>query len=271
MSDANRKQLVVMVNGLPGSMGVEVAAACLRRGYMVADIGLSGSSTGSIDITSEPTTSEESSKNDSSSFATSASSVRLLPVTTLSPQEIDDEITLYRDSLPSNSILIVVDYTHPSAVNQNCELYARLNLPFVMGTTGGDRDKLLRDATEGGAFPLLLLLLGAWCCFFFCGVVFSRWFDGLLGVLTHTHTLSSFLFSFFFLTPSSLLSSFSFFAGVYAVIAANMCKQIVALQTVLETISSEYPGAFSGYSLKVEESHQSRKADTSGTAKEMVK
>ena len=209
MSDANRKQLVVMVNGLPGSMGVEVAAACLRRGYMVADIGLSGSSTGSIDITSEPTTSEESSKNDSSSFATSASSVRLLPVTTLSPQEIDDEITLYRDSLPSNSILIVVDYTHPSAVNQNCELYARLNLPFVMGTTGGDRDKLLRDATEGGAFPLLLLLLlGAWCCFFFCGVVFSRWFDGLLGVLTHTHTLSSLLFS-------SLFFSHTFFSPLF--------------------------------------------------------
>ena len=60
-------------------------------------------------------------------------------------------------------------------------------------------------------------------------------------------------------------------AGIYAVIAANMCKQIVALQTVLESMSTQFPGAFSGYTLKVTESHQSTKADTSGTAKEMVK
>ena len=199
-----------MVNGLPGSMGVEVAAACLRRGYIVADIGLSGSSTGSIDITPEPTTSEESSKNESSSATSAtatATTVRLLPVATLSPKEIDDEINVYRDSLPSHSILVAVDYTHPSAVNQNCELYARLTLPFVMGTTGGDRDKLLRDATEGGAFPpccccccclvLLLFLVVSLC-----------WFAGLLWVrVTHTHMRalfsSSSLLSFFF-SPSSL-------------------------------------------------------------------
>ena len=119
-------------------------------------------------------------------------------------------------------------------------------------------------------FLLAAAAAAAWCCCFFL------WFlcAGLLvccglGSLTHTCELSSLLL---LSSPSSsLLLLCSFFAGVYAVIAANMCKQIVALQTVLETISSEYPGAFSGYSLKVEESHQSRKADTSGTAKEMIK
>ena len=35
-----------------------------------------------------------------------------------------------------------VDYTHPSAVNPNAEFYCRHGLPFVMGTTGGDRKKL---------------------------------------------------------------------------------------------------------------------------------
>lgn len=35
--------------------------------------------------------------------------------------------------------LVVVDYTHPSAVNANAELYAKHQLNFVMGTTGGDR------------------------------------------------------------------------------------------------------------------------------------
>lgn len=37
---------------------------------------------------------------------------------------------------------ISVDYTHPSAVNSNAEFYCQNNLPFVMGTTGGDRDAL---------------------------------------------------------------------------------------------------------------------------------
>lgn len=38
---------------------------------------------------------------------------------------------------------ISVDYTHPSAVNSNAEFYCEHNLPFVMGTTGGDRAALL--------------------------------------------------------------------------------------------------------------------------------
>jgi 4-hydroxy-tetrahydrodipicolinate reductase len=35
-----------------------------------------------------------------------------------------------------------VDYTHPNAVNANAEFYCRNGLPFVMGTTGGDRRAL---------------------------------------------------------------------------------------------------------------------------------
>lgn len=37
---------------------------------------------------------------------------------------------------------IIVDFTHPSAVNDNAEFYCSRGLPFVMGTTGGDREKL---------------------------------------------------------------------------------------------------------------------------------
>jgi 4-hydroxy-tetrahydrodipicolinate reductase len=37
---------------------------------------------------------------------------------------------------------ISVDYTHPSAVNDNAAFYCRRGLPFVMGTTGGDREQL---------------------------------------------------------------------------------------------------------------------------------
>lgn len=43
---------------------------------------------------------------------------------------------------------ISVDYTHPSAVNDNAAFYCRRRLPFVMGTTGGDREQLHRTVVE---------------------------------------------------------------------------------------------------------------------------
>jgi hypothetical protein len=46
-----------------------------------------------------------------------------------------------------------------------------------------------------------------------------------------------------------------------------MGKQVVAFQAVMEMMGQTFPGAFSGYSLRVVESHQSTKKDTSGTAK----
>jgi len=55
-----------------------------------------------------------------------------------------------------------------------------------------------------------------------------------------------------------------------AVIAPNMAKQIVAVQAALLDMSRRYPNSFKGYQLTVTESHQSTKADTSGTAKALV-
>ena len=39
---------------------------------------------------------------------------------------------------------------------------------------------------------------------------------------------------------------------------------------MMEMMADKFPGAFSGYSLQVQESHQRTKADTSGTAKAVV-
>lgn len=58
--------------------------------------------------------------------------------------------------------------------------------------------------------------------------------------------------------------------SVYAVIAPNMGKQIVAFQAMMDMMAKEFPGAFKGYKMTVKESHQSTKADTSGTAKAVV-
>ena len=104
--------------------------------------------------------------------------------------------------------MVVIDFTLPAAVNENAELYCAAGCPFVMGTTGGDRAKLMDDVAS---------------------------------------------------------------AGLYAVIAPQMGKQIVALQAGLETMAESFPAAFGGYTMTVVESHQSTKVDTSGTAKELVK
>ncbi len=46
--------------------------------------------------------------------------------------------------------------------------------------------------------------------------------------------------------------------------------QVVAFQAMMELMADAFPGAFSGYSLDVVESHQRNKADNSGTAKAVV-
>lgn len=45
---------------------------------------------------------------------------------------------------------IAVDFTHPTAVNGNAEFYCRNDLYFVMGTTGGDRQKIEQTVLESG-------------------------------------------------------------------------------------------------------------------------
>ena len=101
-----------------------------------------------------------------------------------------------------------VDYTHPAAVNANAEFYCRHGLPFVMGTTGGDRRRL-EDTVRSSA--------------------------------------------------------------IVAVVAPNMAKQIVGFQAMMEYAAQTFPGLFKGYTLAIRESHQKGKADTSGTARAMVR
>lgn len=43
---------------------------------------------------------------------------------------------------------IIVDFTNPGSVNTNAELYCECQIPFVMGTTGGDRDFLVKTVKK---------------------------------------------------------------------------------------------------------------------------
>lgn len=49
-----------------------------------------------------------------------------------------------------------------------------------------------------------------------------------------------------------------------------LAVQVVAFQAMMELMAENFPGVFKGYKLRVAESHQRNKADTSGTAKAVV-
>ena len=178
-----QRPLAVMMNGLPGAMGKEIGLACLRRdGVTLAPFALTGPGCGGEVVVGDVTvTMYEPDEDGKSALAARAKS-----------------------EYPELGSLVCVDFTHPTAVNGNAEWYVANSLPFVMGTTGGDREALMSCVESSDA---------------------------------------------------------------YAVIAPNMAKQIVALQAALEHMASQFPGSFDGYKLSVVESHQSTKADTSGTAK----
>lgn len=172
-----------MVNGLPGNMSANVVKHALEDNrFELMTQSLTGPEITDTEIVI-----------DSVSF------------NLIQPQDRDQSILAIKDK---EGLFLSVDYTHPSAVNSNAEFYCRHGLPFVMGTTGGDRQGLEETVR-----------------------IFS--------------------------TP--------------AVIAPNMAKQIVGFQAMMEYAANTFPDLFKGYSLEIKESHQKGKADTSGTAKAMVR
>jgi len=172
----------LMVNDASGKMGSAVVEAIARRDLPLVHKSLTGTSGG---------------KQISAPHH----------VTLHCPNEIDAVQYLKDVKSSCDNNLIAIDFTVPDVVETMCELYVSAGVPFVLGTTGGDREWLAKRPEE---------------------------------------------------------------AGVHAVVAPQMGKQVVALQAAMEQMASSFPGAFSGYSLDIVESHQPSKADTSGTAKSMV-
>ncbi len=107
----------VMVNGIPGNMAVNVARHILAdERFALVPFSLTGAEIQDSDHTVESIT-----------------------IGLLQPDIRAEEI---EKIVQTESPFISVDYTHPSAVNANAEFYCQHQLPFVMGTTGGDREQL---------------------------------------------------------------------------------------------------------------------------------
>eukprot|EP00197_Chlamydomonas_leiostraca_P004297 CAMPEP_0202875542 /NCGR_PEP_ID=MMETSP1391-20130828/27486_1 /ASSEMBLY_ACC=CAM_ASM_000867 /TAXON_ID=1034604 /ORGANISM="Chlamydomonas leiostraca, Strain SAG 11-49" /LENGTH=286 /DNA_ID=CAMNT_0049557237 /DNA_START=166 /DNA_END=1026 /DNA_ORIENTATION=- len=173
----------IMVNSVAGKMGQAVAEATLRAGFELVPYTLANA-----EVAARSKTIPVAGKQ----------------VEVVGPDRRDAVMAEVKSRYPQ---LVMVDYTVPDVVNEMASFYIKHKTPFVMGTTGGDRAKLVKDVQD---------------------------------------------------------------AKLYAVIAPNMGKQIVAFQAMFEHAAATFPGAFSGYKLRVVESHQSTKKDTSGTAKAVV-
>jgi 4-hydroxy-tetrahydrodipicolinate reductase len=121
------KTINIMINGLPGRLARIIARAALAdQRFKVIPYSLTGENTEEKTIALEKHTIE-----------------------LIKPQFRAKKTEQIQSEFP---FFIAIDYTHPSAVNFNAEYYVKHEIPFVMGTTGGDRKKL--EQTVNSASPL---------------------------------------------------------------------------------------------------------------------
>ncbi len=177
------EKIKLMINGLPGNMASKIINNAISDNRLeVIPYSLTGP------------------EIEETEYKTEKAVIRLI-----SPNKAKETLQKLKKE---HNFFIIIDYTHPTAVNKNASLYAECGIPFVTGTTGGDREALNKSVES---------------------------------------------------------------SSICAVIAPNMSKQIVAFQAMLEFALKSFPDIFNGYELKVRESHQKTKADTSGTAKAAIK
>lgn len=124
------KKIKVMVNGIPGNVAIIIAKHIMAdERFELVPYSLTG-----------PEITEKTFDMDH------------VTVHLLTPEVRDQAISGIKENKGG---FICVDYTHPSAVNGNAEYYCRHGIPFVMGTTGGDR-KRLEETVESFSLPAVI-------------------------------------------------------------------------------------------------------------------
>lgn len=117
----------IMINGLPGNVTRIITGLAIRDGrFEIIPFSLTGP-----EIEAEYET------------------VDILKFELIRPDSRTDRIReIKSEYITGDSPFIAIDFTHPSAVNANAEFYAEHDIPFVMGTTGGDRNALEKTVTS---------------------------------------------------------------------------------------------------------------------------
>ena len=123
-------RIKIMINGLPGNVARMLSAHVMTDDrFALIPCSLTGP---------EITTGEHIVSN--------------TPIRLIRPDQAD---AVLAEIKRSEGDFICIDYTHPSAVNDNARLYCRQGLFFVMGTTGGDR-KALGATVESSAISAVI-------------------------------------------------------------------------------------------------------------------
>ena len=112
----------LMINGLPGKMAREIFKAAVAAGFKVVPFSLTGPQIPYDEVKVED-------RN----------------VNLIAPNEREEALERI---LGIYDPFIVVDFTHPTAVNLNGDSYCRHKRPFVIGTTGGDRKALVERVKD---------------------------------------------------------------------------------------------------------------------------
>ncbi|XP_027164143.1 4-hydroxy-tetrahydrodipicolinate reductase 2, chloroplastic-like [Coffea eugenioides] len=126
--------LPIMVNGSTGKMGGAVLEAAVSAGLNPVPVSFGGP--------------EESGKI----VQVGGKEIKLH-----GPSERESILSSVYAEYPN---LIVIDYTAPAAVNENAELYAKVGVPFVMGTTGGDRERLYKSVADANIYAVISPQMG---------------------------------------------------------------------------------------------------------------
>ncbi|MFP4532706.1 MAG: dihydrodipicolinate reductase [Desulfobacterales bacterium] len=116
-------KLKLMVNGLPGKVATVIAR------HAIAD--------NSVELIPQSMTGPE--------IGETAISLDGVSIELIKPQDRDQAIPAIKSS---EGEFISIDFTLPDAVNENAQFYCNQAIPFVMGTTGGDREKLAQTIAQ---------------------------------------------------------------------------------------------------------------------------
>ena len=120
----------VMVNGMPGKVAANIAGHILTDNrFTLIPHSLTGAE---VEATAHP--------------------IGPISVGLVKPDVRDQKI---KDILNTEGPFITVDFTLPSVVNDNADFYCRHQLPFVMGTTGGDREKLEKTVLDSSTCAVI--------------------------------------------------------------------------------------------------------------------
>ena len=162
--------VTVMVNGVSGKMGHATACAVVRReGFELAPYALTKRAGATADVLGVEVTGVD-----------------------VSVEDAGEVLERAKREYPG---LVVVDYTLPESVNANAELYVKHGVPFVMGTTGGDREKMLAEVKASGNYAVIAPQMGKQVVAFQAAMKlmaeqFPNAFEGYTLTVTESHQSS---------------------------------------------------------------------------------